>query len=69
MQQWHFVGCGTLILSILLKCVSVSNQEWKVRPAMVNISSDKPLFYPFSALANKCSGSCVPDVVKNMNSA
>ena len=44
----------------------------------MNINSDKPLFYPYSILVNKCSGSCsninntyaklcVPDIVKNMN--
>ena len=73
-----FVGCGTLISSNPLKCVSMSNQECKVRPAMVNINSNEPLFYPYSLLVNKCSDSCndinnqyarlcVPGVAKNMN--
>ena len=65
-----FVGCGAL------KCVSMSNQECKVRPAIININSNEPLIYPFSILVNTLSGSCndtnnlyaklcVPDVVKN----
>ena len=56
----------------------MSNQECKVRPVIMNINSDKPSFYPYSILMNKCSGSCnnindpysklwVPDVVKNIN--
>ena len=60
-----------------LKCVSMTNQECKVRPQIVNISSDEPVFYPFSIKTSKCSGSCnnindpyakmcVPDVVKNL---
>ena len=61
-----------------LKCFSVSNQQFKVRPVIMNINSDGPSFYRYSILANKCCGSCnnindsyvklsVPDVVKNMN--
>ena len=41
-----FVGCRTLISSNTLKCVSMSNQECKVRPTRVNISSNEPIFYP-----------------------
>ena len=67
-----FVSCNAL------KCVSMSNQECKIRPAIINIGSNEPSFYPYSILLNKCSGSCndindlhaklyVTDVVKNMN--
>ena len=73
-----FTGCRALIASNPLKLVFMGNQECKKRPAMVNINSNKPLFYPYSILVNKCSGSCnyinnpcnkscVPDVVKNIN--
>ena len=58
-----------------LKCVSMNNQECKVRPEVVNINSNELLFYPFSNKTSKCSGSCknindlyaklyVPDVIK-----
>ena len=61
-----------------LKCVSMNNQECKVRPEIININSNEPSFYPYSVKISKCSGSCnnindpyaklcVPDVVKNMN--
>ena len=61
-----------------LKCVSMNNQERKVRPTIMNFESDEPSFYPHSILINKCSGSChnindpyaklcVPDVVKDIN--
>ena len=44
---------------------------------MINIYSNEPLFYPFSVLVNKCSGSCdnindsyaklcVPEVIKDI---
>ena len=73
-----FVGCGALISSNLLKCVSMNSQECKVRAAMVNINSNELSLYPYSALVNKCSGRCndinnrctkfcVPDFVKDMN--
>ena len=61
-----------------LKCVSMNNQECKVRDEIINTNNIEPVFYPFSIRVNKCSGSCnnindpyaklcVPDVVKNMN--
>ena len=31
-----------------LSCISVNNQECKVRPEIINVNSDEPAFYPFS---------------------
>ena len=46
---------GLLILSSVnslsatpLKCVSMTNQECKVRSENVNVNSHEPVFYPFS---------------------
>ena len=61
-----------------LSCISINNQKCKVRPEIINVNSDEPVFYPFSIKTSKCSGSCnnindpyaklcVPDVVKNLN--
>ena len=61
------------------KCVSMSNQKCKVRPEIVNVNRNEPLFYPFGIKTSKCSSSCnninepyaklcVPNVVKNLNS-
>ena len=61
-----------------LKCVSMNNQECKVRPEIVNVNSNDPAFFPFSIKTSKCSGSynninypyaklCIPDVVRNLN--
>ena len=58
-----------------LESVLMNNQECKVRPEIVKVNSNEPLFYPFSIKTSKCSGSCnnindpytklcVPDVVK-----
>ena len=76
---------GLIILSstnplnaTLFKCVSMTNQECKVRLEIVNTNSDEPVSYPFSIKTSKCSGSCnninypyaevyVPDVVKKLN--
>ena len=54
------------------------NQECKVRPKIISINSNNPMFYPFSIRVNKCNGNCndinnpyaricVPDIVKNLN--
>ena len=31
-----------------LKCVSMNNQECKIRPQIININSNEPLFIPYS---------------------
>ena len=59
-------------------CVSMNNQKCKVRPEIVYVNSNGPIFYPFIIKISKYSGSCnnindpyarlcVPDVVKNLN--
>ena len=74
---------GSLFLSSLvsatsLSCISMKNQECKVRPEIINVNSNEPVFYPFSIKTSKCSGSCnnindpyakiyVSDVVKDLN--
>ena len=74
---------GSLFLSSLvsttsLNCISMKNQECKVRPEIINVNSNNPIFYPFSIKINKCSGNCnninnpyanicVPDVIKDLN--
>ena len=71
-----FFGCN-LSSANSLECVSINNQECKVRPEIVNVNSKEPVFFPFSIKTSKCSGSCnnindpyaklcVPDVVKNL---
>ena len=61
-----------------LECFSMKIQECKVRPEIVNINSNDPIFYPFSIKTNKCTGNCndisdlyaricAPDIVKNLN--
>ena len=61
-----------------LECVSMKNQECKVRPEIVNINSNNPIFYPFSIKVNECNGNCnnindpyarvcVPNTVKDLN--
>ena len=54
---------GLTVLSSLtsatpLSCISMNNQEFKVKPEIINANSDEPVFYPFSIKTNKCSGSC-----------
>ena len=66
MKQFSFVkkvfvlGLKVLSSSVTdaLNCVSMNNQECKVRPKIVDINSNNPMFYPFSIKVNKCSGNC-----------
>ena len=72
-----FFGCNLSSINPL-ECFLVNNQDCKIRPEIINVNSDEPIFYPFSIKTSKCSGSCnnindpyakfhVPDVVKNKN--
>ena len=54
---------GLTILSnfanvIPLSCISMKNQECKVRPEVINVNSNEPVFYPFSIKTSKCIGIC-----------
>ena len=73
---------GSLFLSRLisktsLNCISLKNQECKIRPEIINVNSNEPVFYPLNIKTNKCSGSCnnindpyakicVPVVIKDL---
>ena len=41
-----------------LRRILMTNQECKVRPKIVNVDSDEPVFYRFSIKTSKCSASC-----------
>ena len=74
---------GSLFLSNLvgktsLNCFSMKNQECKIRPEIINVNSNEPVFYSFSIKASKCSGSCdninnpytkicIPYIIKELN--
>ena len=69
---------SSLVSTTPLSCISMNNQACKVRPEVINLNSNEPVFYPFSIKTSKCSGSCnnindpyakmcVPDAVKNLS--
>ena len=69
---------SSLVSATPLSCISLKNQECKVRPKIADINSNNPIFYPLSIKINKCSGNCnnvndpyakicVPDNVKDLN--
>ena len=69
---------GSLSCVISLECISIKNEECKVRPETININSNNPIFFPFSLKINICNGNCnnindpyaricVPDIAKNLN--
>ena len=44
--------------TIPLSCISMNNQECKVRPQIFNVNGDDPVFFPFSIKTSKCRDSC-----------
>ena len=72
-----FFSCNVFNVNSL-ECVSMNNQECKIRPEILNINTNEPLFYPYRIKINRCKGSCntindlyaklcVPDIIKNIN--
>ena len=52
---------GLTVLSNItnaLECILMKNQECKVRPRIININSNNPIFYPFSVKINRCNSNC-----------
>ena len=37
------------------QCISINNQGGKIRPQIVNLNSEEPVFFPFSIKISKCS--------------
>ena len=48
-------GCNLSSVN-LLKCISMNNQDCKVRPKIVNVNSDEAVSFPFSIKTRKCNG-------------
>ena len=74
------ISLFSIIKTKALECVSVVNQKcMPIRKILdVNEGIGEALFYPYSVLVNKCSGSCdtldnpmskicVPKIIKNVN--
>ena len=74
-----FIGLTILSnFTNVLNCISMKNQECKIRRLVINIKGNNPIFYPFSIKINNCSGNCnninnpyaknvAPDVIKDLN--
>ena len=69
---------SSLLMTTSLNCILMKNEEFKVRPEIININSNDPIFQPFSIKINRCNGNCnnindpyaricVSDIVKNLN--
>ena len=52
------VSLSSLVSTTPLSSISMNNQEYKVRPEIINVNSNEPVFYPSSIKTSKCSGSC-----------
>ena len=70
-----FIKLSKLVSTTPLSCISMNDQ---VRPEIINVNSNEPVFYPFSIKTSKCSGSCnninasyakicVADAVRDLN--
>ena len=80
-KKLFFTGLAfisSLVSTTPISCISMNNQACKIRPEIITVNSNEPVFYPFSIKTSKCSGSCntindpyakicVSDVVKDLN--
>ena len=51
-KKWFFIAV-TFFSCNALKCVSMNNQECKIRPEILNINSNELSFYPYSIEINR----------------
>ena len=51
-QQLLFFSCSVLNVNSL-ECVSMNNQECKIRSEIINVNTYEPMFYPYSITINK----------------
>ena len=61
MKECFFTGLvflSTLTSVNMLSYISMNNQECRIRPKIVNVNGDDPVFFPLSIKTSKCSGSC-----------
>ena len=56
-QQKRFYSYNILNVSFI-ECVSVNNQDCKIRSEIINVNTDEPMFYPYSIAISKCKGTC-----------
>ena len=60
-----------------IECVSMNNQECKLRTEIIYHNTNEPMFYPYNIKINRCKGSCntinnpyakicVPDQIKSI---
>ena len=74
------ISLFSIIKMRALECVSVINRKCMPRPKILDVNEGvgEALFYPYSVLVNKCSGSCdtlydpmprlcVPNIIKRVN--
>ena len=78
-KKVSFLGLTVISnMTVALECISIKNQACKIRPEIVDVSSNNPIFYHFSVKVNRCRGNCnnindpyaricVPDFVKDLN--
>ena len=58
-KKCFFIGSlclSSLVSTTPLSCISMNNQACKVRPEIINLNSNEPVFYPFSIKASKFGG-------------
>ena len=69
---------SSLVSLIPLSCISMNNQACKVRPEIINVNSNEPVFFFILLGLKQVNGSCnnindpyaiicVPDSVKDLN--
>ena len=51
-KKWFFIAV-TFFSCNAIKCVSMNNQECKIRPEILNINSNELSFYPYSIEINR----------------
>ena len=76
-KKCFFTGLAfllTLASINMLSCISMNNQECKIRPQIIHVNGDDTVFFfvcfysgSYNNNSNPLSKLCVPDIVKTLN--
>ena len=61
-----FFSCNPLNVNSS-ECVSMNNQECKIRAKKIDINNNESVFYPFSIKVNKCSEVVIISIIRMLN--
>ena len=52
------IGLLSFSRSLIIKCMSLNNEQCKIIPTLIDLNTIELKYYPFMISLDKCSGNC-----------